>query len=116
MSGERSDVTQRGIFPVQGVHMSNLVQELYDLEGLLEKYAEALNRRIGFNRDEIDAIPAELQKGLDRLQDHIDYRIAFINKKLVRLQRKMAEIETRLQKAGETEAKATEQPEERKTA
>ncbi len=95
--------------------MTNLVQELYDLEGLLEKYAEALNRRIGFNRDEIEDIPVELQKGLCRLQNHIDYRIAFINKKLVRLQRRVADIEARLKAAedGETERSGQE---ERETA
>jgi chromosome segregation ATPase len=96
--------------------MSNLVQELYDLEALLEKYAEALNRRIGFNRNEIDDIPAELQKGLDRLQNHIDYRIAFINKKLVRLQRRMAEIKGRLKEAEETGQSASAPEKERKTA
>ncbi len=95
--------------------MTNLVQELYDLEGLLEKYAEALSRRIGFNRDEIDDIPVELQKGLGRLQNHIDYRIAFINKKLVRLQRRVADIEARLKadEAGEAPAAG---PQERETA
>jgi len=96
--------------------MSNLVQELYDLEALLEKYAEALNRRIGFNRNEIDDIPAELQKGLDRLQNHIDYRIAFINKKLVRLQRKMVEIEGRLREAEEAGQSASAPEKERRTA
>jgi len=95
--------------------MANLVQELYDLEGLLEKYAEALNRRIGFNRSEIDDIPAELQRGLDRLQNHIDYRIAFINKKLVRLQRRVIEIEARL-KTPETREAAEAASEKRKTA
>lgn len=86
--------------------MSNLVQELYDLEGLLEKYAEALNRRIQFNRTEVDDISAALDNGLVRLQSNIDYKIAFINKKLVRLRRKMDGIEFRLQEAdkiGETE-------------
>ena len=96
--------------------MSNLVQELYDLEGLLEKYAEALNRRIGFNRDEIEDIPAELQKGLDRLQNHIDYRIAYINKKLVRLQRKLSEIEVRLKEADNGDAPMAATRKERKTA
>jgi len=96
--------------------MSNLVQELYDIEGLLEKYAEALNRRIGFNRREIEDIPAELQRGLDRLQNHIDYRLAFINKKLVRLQRRMSEIETRLKKTMEGESSEDTGAKERKRA
>ena len=96
--------------------MSNLVQELYDLEALLEKYAEVLNRRIGFNRSEIDDIPAALQKGLDRLQNHIDYRIAFINKKLVRLQRRVAGIERRLKEAVEAGRSEAESEKERKTA
>ena len=96
--------------------MSNLVQELYDLEALLEKYAEALNRRIGFNRSEVDDIPVELQKGLDRLQNHIDYKIAFINKKLVRLQRKVSQIESRLKEEQETASAAEDDGQKRKTA
>ena len=96
--------------------MSNLVQELYDLEALLEKYAEVLNRRIGFNRSEIDDIPAELQRGLDRLQNHIDYKIAFINKKLVRLQRRMAGVESRLKELEEEGRSEGEVEKERKTA
>lgn len=92
--------------------MSNLVQELYDLEGLLEKYAEALNRRIHFNRTEVDDISEALQNGFVRLQSNIDYKIAFINKKLVRLRRKMNDIESCLQEA--EEADQSSPPEEKR--
>ena len=96
--------------------MSNLVQELYDLEGLLEKYAEALRRRIGFNRIEIGDISSEMQRGLERLQNHIDYRIAFINKKLVRLQRRVLDIESRLRETEEDRRMSPDADKERKTA
>jgi hypothetical protein len=93
--------------------MGNLVQELYDLEILGEKYAEALNRRICFNRTEVDEISGELQNGLVRLQRSIEHKIAFINKKLVRLRRRIGIIESRLQETEESDRAASAPEEER---
>jgi len=73
--------------------MGNLVQELFDLENQLEKYVEVLNRRICFNQAQQHEITAELQHGLEKLQQSIDYKIAYLNKKIVRLNKKLNQFE-----------------------